>query len=1211
MTALTEVGEEGLRKMLEVSTDFIERRQIRAALRELQFGCIPGLLAGHNNNSNNHISNKMADTELDRKISKITDEDEMTKLLHATDDFEDRRKIRAAIRDLRKKKIADQEATSAAARKNRMAEPKKEELNLEGIEDESVLRQMLEETEDYEHKKQIRAAIKDMRQKARDAAEEVIDKEEKDYRKKKHFDADEDQIPAVSVSTADEGSSVVDFTAIDDIATLEKMLATTQDFGERTMIRAHIKELRDHEDLEVPDYPGARRLSEGLDADIWLTEKDRRRSSLIDRAALEELTLTPDVEENVAYDEIEDPEELEKMLENAVDIGEKRLIRGALKDLRQRLADVSFCKPELRISPTDEEPKKPNLDFGVKTTSKLDDQFEKVDSSSNKTESLSIKEKPETSKNLDSNKAYDRYQKADVHEKKNETSLLKQSETENKENKSTPLRSTTSWFSGVPKKPEIITPSKSSSISLHLPKEKNNNDISIKPVSKYSVTQDSGKTKPNTSIVPTPSKIDSTHKENEKNKKESALGARMSKFTTPTTDSAKAKPGDRFTTSTPSTSRQDKNGRAAKDVSSMSSRMSKFSTPTTETTKGKFSGLTTPSGSKLDTLKSKFFESETSSQKEIKVKDRALRGTQGKVSEAASKFGGSCSGSSCGTTPSHSPTGSAPSSPKRSIGQKAFVTPVSQKPFQFGKIHNPSLASTPSSSRVTDKSSSISQNVPSSKLATSKFETPTSSSSKISVSSPYGAKDMKSTRVEVPLGKELSLELQTSGYKNIKVESSSKSQSGFGTSSRSEPRIGDHTGLKTVTDKTEQPRKKSPTERKEEGKVKMPPVDDVEDEEALEKMLEAASEFEERKKIRAKLREIRKKRREEQDKQIAAQEKGILEDRLAYREDSKAHRLKAFDKTTPIKKETTTTVAKTPLNNNTIIAPPSSTPVKTSTKVEDTDGKSSTTKTTTVIEGPGAKMVTTTIHSKSEDKGTKSESMKQDTTAVKKEETGTSSSFSAKTSSVSSSVTSSSSTGTPARKMSKFEAEMEEKKKLRELKRAEEEKNWKEYMAKKKQDDYERKKKEMEAAKKKKDALMNKFGGKAQEGESGGFGRGTGMQAVPNASTIKQKLLEWCQRCARGYPEVQITNFSSSWADGMAFCAIVHYHFPNAFDFDSLDKKNRRKNFDLAFDSAEKHADIMPLLETDDMIMMKNKPDWKCVFTYVQSLYRHLIKIKP
>jgi hypothetical protein len=27
-------------------------------------------------------------------------------------------------------------------------------------------------------------------------------------------------------------------------------------------------------------------------------------------------------------------------------------------------------------------------------------------------------------------------------------------------------------------------------------------------------------------------------------------------------------------------------------------------------------------------------------------------------------------------------------------------------------------------------------------------------------------------------------------------------------------------------------------------------------------------------------------------------------------------------------------------------------------------------------------------------------------------------------------------------------------------------------------------------------------------------------------------------------------------------------------------------------------------LEVEDMLMMGDKPDWKCVFTYVQSFYR-------
>ena len=50
---------------------------------------------------------------------------------------------------------------------------------------------------------------------------------------------------------------------------------------------------------------------------------------------------------------------------------------------------------------------------------------------------------------------------------------------------------------------------------------------------------------------------------------------------------------------------------------------------------------------------------------------------------------------------------------------------------------------------------------------------------------------------------------------------------------------------------------------------------------------------------------------------------------------------------------------------------------------------------------------------------------------------------------------------------------------------------------------------------------------------------------------------------------MEVTNFSSSWANGMAFCALIHSFVPDKFDFDSLNPKERRKNFDLAFRVAE------------------------------------------
>ncbi|XP_021271301.1 smoothelin-like protein 2 [Numida meleagris] len=111
---------------------------------------------------------------------------------------------------------------------------------------------------------------------------------------------------------------------------------------------------------------------------------------------------------------------------------------------------------------------------------------------------------------------------------------------------------------------------------------------------------------------------------------------------------------------------------------------------------------------------------------------------------------------------------------------------------------------------------------------------------------------------------------------------------------------------------------------------------------------------------------------------------------------------------------------------------------------------------------------------------------------------------------------------------------------------------------------------------------------------------------VASASSIKQILLDWCRSKTIGYKHIDLQNFSSSWNDGMAFCALVHSFFPETFDYNKLDPANRKQNFELAFTMAEKMAHCDRLIEVDDMMMMGHKPDPMCVFTYVQSLYNHL-----
>lgn len=44
--------------------------------------------------------------------------------------------------------------------------------------------------------------------------------------------------------------------------------------------------------------------------------------------------------------------------------------------------------------------------------------------------------------------------------------------------------------------------------------------------------------------------------------------------------------------------------------------------------------------------------------------------------------------------------------------------------------------------------------------------------------------------------------------------------------------------------------------------------------------------------------------------------------------------------------------------------------------------------------------------------------------------------------------------------------------------------------------------------------------------------------------TPGQDLLEWCKEVTKDYSGVKVTNLTTSWRNGMAFCAVVHHHEP-------------------------------------------------------------------
>lgn len=66
--------------------------------------------------------------------------------------------------------------------------------------------------------------------------------------------------------------------------------------------------------------------------------------------------------------------------------------------------------------------------------------------------------------------------------------------------------------------------------------------------------------------------------------------------------------------------------------------------------------------------------------------------------------------------------------------------------------------------------------------------------------------------------------------------------------------------------------------------------------------------------------------------------------------------------------------------------------------------------------------------------------------------------------------------------------------------------------------------------------------------------------------------LQWCQNKTAGYGNIDITNFSSSWNDGLAFCALLNTYIPLSVPYEKLDNKDKRRNFTVAFAVAEKEG---------------------------------------
>uniref|UniRef100_A0A8C6G515 EH domain binding protein 1-like 1 n=1 Tax=Mus spicilegus TaxID=10103 RepID=A0A8C6G515_MUSSI len=104
-------------------------------------------------------------------------------------------------------------------------------------------------------------------------------------------------------------------------------------------------------------------------------------------------------------------------------------------------------------------------------------------------------------------------------------------------------------------------------------------------------------------------------------------------------------------------------------------------------------------------------------------------------------------------------------------------------------------------------------------------------------------------------------------------------------------------------------------------------------------------------------------------------------------------------------------------------------------------------------------------------------------------------------------------------------------------------------------------------------------------------------KAPPALVSSSQSLLEWCQEVTNGYRGVCITNFTTSWRNGLAFCAILHRFYPDKIDYFSLDPLNIKQNNKQAFDGFAALG-VSRLLEPADMVLL-SVPDKLIVMTYL------------
>jgi len=97
-------------------------------------------------------------------------------------------------------------------------------------------------------------------------------------------------------------------------------------------------------------------------------------------------------------------------------------------------------------------------------------------------------------------------------------------------------------------------------------------------------------------------------------------------------------------------------------------------------------------------------------------------------------------------------------------------------------------------------------------------------------------------------------------------------------------------------------------------------------------------------------------------------------------------------------------------------------------------------------------------------------------------------------------------------------------------------------------------------------------------------------------------LLRWVQDQLMTYKNLEVTDFSESFKDGMALCALVNA-VSGSIDYNDLQQYRMIQNIRLAFDTLFDRYQIPKLLEPDDVM---NTHDEICMIVYLAVCYNIL-----